>query len=676
MAENTVHTAGQFSGNTPLTGHNIQGHSVSAILVREVPEEVLTTSVTNYGTQGMYGKPMQMTPKHDQDNERRRKWRAAQSLKREATRKANKKAQFERVSGRSVGKAPRRSNAHKPGHTCGRWQRTSDPHPPLLHGSPPPSPLVLESSPSPSIASSPSSQESTTPSANTPITQGQLLREWTPYSLPDAPSGAPTFDHAPTTSELGLHTEVSSPAHVTGPGGRYPCLGIDVYPATSRTDGPNSSQHDGPIDQGHTGLIYNGYATWTAGNSPGRHGCENFVGFPPIAYQMSTALVAGFDQHHLSTHEQHAASVYYSGGHVQPPSPYATQATIALNPHPEATYVADDSTKHFHATTPGLETDHGGRSTSSSQPPPTFWSESPEALDAPPPSAHTTSGFGPDLWTAQESERSTDSFNATYQDFFVRCSPDSRDSSGSQPPAPVVSGYYANTPQQANGGAAPQAYSMMFAFTDNTIDATAHHNTAERYPRDMSHASDTSYAARPEGGDSIAWSAPPAVTAHADRERSDHIENTMNDAYAYMQAVQVPPPSAAAEATYTMQPSLPTPQSSYSELAQALEYHPHAFFDDSAPSATDGMAITPRTMVSAVPGTALYVSLSSGALGIDASGPVPLAPSYPQDVAISEDELCARIIQECFDDNERLLSKISSLLLDMGFATEQARDAN
>ena len=33
--------AGQFAGDTPLTGHNIQGHSINVMLVRDMPAEVV-----------------------------------------------------------------------------------------------------------------------------------------------------------------------------------------------------------------------------------------------------------------------------------------------------------------------------------------------------------------------------------------------------------------------------------------------------------------------------------------------------------------------------------------------------------------------------------------------------------------------------------------------------------
>ncbi|KAM5544252.1 hypothetical protein V8D89_001912 [Ganoderma adspersum] len=77
----TIQEAGQFAGDAPLTGHHIQGHSINVMLSKGVPEEVLRSSVTHFGTRGLFGKPIRRTSKHDQDNVRRKRWRVAQSSK-------------------------------------------------------------------------------------------------------------------------------------------------------------------------------------------------------------------------------------------------------------------------------------------------------------------------------------------------------------------------------------------------------------------------------------------------------------------------------------------------------------------------------------------------------------------------------------------------------------------
>ncbi|KAI1783055.1 hypothetical protein LXA43DRAFT_1103034 [Ganoderma leucocontextum] len=62
--------------------------------------------------------------------------------------------------------------------------------------------------------------------------------------------------------------------------------------------------------------------------------------------------------------------------------------------------------------------------------------------------------------------------------------------------------------------------------------------------------------------------------AHVDRERSYDIERGANDEYDAQ--IQYPPLTPPTTSTYEghMHPSPPTPLSSYSELAQALQYPP------------------------------------------------------------------------------------------------------
>ncbi|KAM5544258.1 hypothetical protein V8D89_001918 [Ganoderma adspersum] len=85
--------AGQFAGDTPLTGHNIQGHSINVMLVRDMPAEVLRTSVTHFGTRGLFGQPVRRTTQHDQDNVRRKRWRVAQSVKPKVKPKPNDRSE-------------------------------------------------------------------------------------------------------------------------------------------------------------------------------------------------------------------------------------------------------------------------------------------------------------------------------------------------------------------------------------------------------------------------------------------------------------------------------------------------------------------------------------------------------------------------------------------------------
>ncbi|KAI1785663.1 hypothetical protein LXA43DRAFT_1185611 [Ganoderma leucocontextum] len=580
MVENTVQEAGQFSGNTPLTGHNIQGHSVSAILVREVPEDVLTTSVTHYGTQGMYGKPMQRTPKHDQDNERRRKWRAAQSLKREATRKANKKAQFERVSGRSPRDGPMLTNP-------GIRAATGSAH--LI-------PILLFS-------------------MDLPLPVRSSLIE--PFSQHRKLSLLAREHHS--QCEYASYTRPAASRGVS-------LLGTDVC-AASRTDGPNSSQYDGPTDQGHTRPTYNEYATWTAGNCPGRHGCENYAGFPPIAYQTSTALVAGFDQHHLGAHEQHAASVRYSGAHIQSPSPYAT--TTALSSHPEVTYVADNSIAHFSAPMLYLERDNGDTSTGWSLSPPATWSKS-----------TSESQLGHDLALAAQ-ESTADRFNAAYKDVFVHRSLD--DHHPVRQPQAVdleLSEHYANTSYQVNGHPPPHTYLTATTFIDSTTGTTACYDTGEKGVRDVSQVSDVIDVAQPEGGASIVWSAPPVVVVHMDQEQPDDVEGAVNDAHAHTQDLQVQYHPVPPQMTHNMDP-----------------VSTHA----------EGLATTPRATASAVADTSLHVHRGVSA---DSPGPFYLASPYPLEITISEDEY-ASVFEGCIEDEEPLSSDILSLLLGANFVADR-----
>ncbi|PIL25269.1 hypothetical protein GSI_13158 [Ganoderma sinense ZZ0214-1] len=147
MTGTTTQEAGQFAGNTPFLGHNIQGHSVSVKLVREVPAEVLRTSVTHFGTRGLFGKPILRTSQHDHDNLRRKKWRIAQSLKRNTRKvKANPKGGgYHGASGDNAWIPPPNSNFPGPVNaTARRRPPTPIPLPPL----PPPPPFP---SPPPNI---------------------------------------------------------------------------------------------------------------------------------------------------------------------------------------------------------------------------------------------------------------------------------------------------------------------------------------------------------------------------------------------------------------------------------------------------------------------------------------------------------------------------------------------
>ena len=381
--------------------------------------------------------------------------------------------------------------------------------------------------------------------------------------------------------------------------------------------------------------------------------------------------------------KQHVVLGHYVDDPVELRYPYTTAPTEGLM-EPQSPSVAGDvdaSASHSPPTTPYLDTDCGSFSAYSSSPP-----------------SPVTAG-APKFNAAQEGEENEDLFNAVYQESFVRRS--SYDFlSSPQPPAPVLSTYYAHTSRSGDDEPQHYAYSAESAPVDNAhvapggTDSTVsvekdcrdmhgwsyaaqtayshsgddepqfHAYSAESTPiesdnglgatgtiysttsveqdcRDIhgwSYAAHTAYSG---GGEPVAWSAPYFYAAYADGERSGH---TTNDAYAHHSGIETQPPAAAQRTTYAIAPSPPSPQSSYLEVEQALHFSPHSFTEDS-----DGALSTT--------GSASLYPLYSG---VDTPSRFYCAPSYPQDASISEDEY-SPLIQECIDANERLQSEVSRL---------------
>ncbi|KAI1785660.1 hypothetical protein LXA43DRAFT_1113827 [Ganoderma leucocontextum] len=347
----------------------------------------------------------------------------------------------------------------------------------------------------------------------------------------------------------------------------------------------------------------------------------------------------------MGTYEHHTVGAHNSCLQLGSQPPHAT--TVGPSSSPDATYAVDDAyIVCSPAAIPDPQTNNGSPSTGSSPSPLALQAES-RGVSVTPPSIHIASQLDPEPLTAQDS---TNHFNAAYQDF------------------------HADTLQPAHNGPIPQAYPTEFTAAANALGGASTQGTTEQ---DFANAGPVS-ATQPESDQPVVWYAPPAAVAHVDRGRSYDIERGANDGYDTQ--IQYPPLAPPAMSTYEghMHPSPPAPLSSYSELAQALQYPPRDFVDDCIPSSANGLGTASRTTASAEPNMPLYIHTSNGGVGVHSPGPVFLTPPYPQDVVISEDE-CARIIQECFDYSEPLLSETSSLLFSLradSFATGQARDAS
>ncbi|KAI1788111.1 hypothetical protein LXA43DRAFT_664020 [Ganoderma leucocontextum] len=262
--------AGQFTGTTPLTGYNIQGHSVSARLVREVPADVLKTAVTHFGTQGLFGKATRRTTQHDADNVRRKKWRAAKPLKP----KPKPKHRFDSDSGRgylpvgvSEGNAeapPPVSNAPASGNAAG--ENVLDLHLPPL---PPPSIATSFSPPA----------HPTYAGEQTLLAECRLFCEKSLYSRPKTlPSALGSVGAlALSTVSEGPNSQIpTSSSHFDTPGPAYPwrsspttaglCAdGIHPTRIVARLATGPFPECDAPADQGYTPLN-TGYVlpVWTS----------------------------------------------------------------------------------------------------------------------------------------------------------------------------------------------------------------------------------------------------------------------------------------------------------------------------------------------------------------------------------------------------------------------------
>ena len=358
--------------------------------------------------------------------------------------------------------------------------------------------------------------------------------------------------------------------------------------------------------------------------------------------------------------------------------PYTTAPTVGLMEPQSPSVAGDASASHSPQTTPCLDTDCGSFSAYSSSPP-----------------SPVTAG-APKSNPAQEGEENEDFFNVVHQESFVRRS--SYDSlSSPQPPAPVLSTYYAHTSRPGNdepqhdpylaesapidnvrvapggtystmsveqdcrdmhgwsytaqtayshlGDDEPQryAYSAEPAPIDNALDpsgATYSTVSVEQDYRDMHGRSYVAHTAYSGGGEPMFWSAPYFYATHADGERSGH---TTNDAYAYYSGIENQPP-AWQWTTYAIHAPPPAPHGSYLEPEQAPHFSPRTLTEDS-----DG-ALT--TMSSP--------SLYSPYTGIDTPNRFYCAPSYPQDAPISEEEY-APLIQEYIEASEHLQFEVSRL---------------
>ena len=259
-----------------------------------------------------------------------------------------------------------------------------------------------------------------------------------------------------------------------------------------------------------------------------------------------------------------------------------------------------------------------------------------------------------ELSAAQEDQDSVDLFNAVYQSFFIPRSLDDRGPS-TQEPAPVPSRHCADTPPPVDGGRTPQTFSTSAATqtADETICAISHHNAAERHPHDMCEPSAQEQSTRLQ----YCYSAPCALlndVAHVYRERSADIGRPSDVGFAYQLQPEVPESAHAA----MIHPVPLTSQSSYSELAGAMQYRERVFVDDYTPSRAYMWATIPRAMGSVVPAVAFYTQPSQWALGINSPNQLP--SRYPEEDFIGEGQFM-QCFQEYPDDSEHSFLELASI---------------
>ena len=333
------------------------------------------------------------------------------------------------------------------------------------------------------------------------------------------------------------------------------------------------------------------------------------------------------------------------------------------------------------------------------------WPEGQETSRVPP----TESAYRPHsaLSTDRATGWCTDSFIAAYQTYCVSYPLGSRPQDQA---SPLESNeHYADASHQTIREPASLNHSTFNMFAGSTTSTSGSR---------VSHRPIAAYVVQPAISKSIARSALPAVDARIEHGPSHEMVGPVDDAHTHNPGNEVPsPPLEPPPASYLDMHPIPPRLSSYSELAPATApTPPSAFVNQRRQSSAGALAAISHD---ATPFASAEVSLdvypSHDVPGTYSSGPVYLVHPYvAQEVSVNDDkfartveghfddcelfavdttpslhcehsaegwastavsEECARIIQECVNQNERLDAHISTVLQGLRRMSQQGRHA-